>query len=253
MKDYKDENIWLMHGDCLERMKDIPDGSVDAVICDPPYGTTSCKWDTVIDLDLMWVELKRIIKPNGAIILHSSQPFTSTLICSNPKMFKQSLVWVKNKVTGFLNAKKQHLRKHEDICVFYSKQVTYNPQKTTGHKPVNRYTKHTSDGDTVNKTRKGFSGGGSTERYPTTVLEFSVVNQDGSSPEGKYHPTQKPVALMEYLIKTYTNENETIVDFTMGSCTTGVACKNLNRKFIGIEMDDNYFEVGKNRILSTQP
>lgn len=239
--------IQLMQGDCLERMKEIPDGSVDMVLADPPYGTTACKWDTVIDLPAMWAELKRVIKPNGAIVMTASQPFTSALVMSNPRLFKQSLVWYKNKSTGFLNAKKQHMRKHEDILVFYRKQVTYNPQKSIGHKPVNSYTKHTSDGSTVGKTKTGISGGGSTERYPTSVLEFSVVNQDGTN-EDRLHPTQKPVALMEYLISTYTNEGETVLDFTMGSGTTGVACAKIGRKFIGIELDKDYFEIAKRRI-----
>lgn len=252
MTDYKDENIWLMKGDCLERMKEIPDGSVDMILTDPPYGTTACKWDSVIPLEPMWKHLKRVIKPNGAIVLFGNQPFTSILVTSNIKWFKYDFCWYKNKKTGFLNSKKQPLRSKEDIVVFYSKQPTYNPQKTKGHRPVNNYTKHTKDGDTVGKTKQGISGGGSTERYPFNVLEFSVVNQDGSSKDGKWHPTQKPVALMEYLIKTYTNENDTVLDFTMGSGTTGVACVNLDRKFIGIELDDNYFEISKERILNTK-
>ena len=240
--------VKLMQGDCLERMKEIPDGSVDMVLADPPYGVTACKWDSIIPLEPMWVELKRVIKPNGAIVMTASQPFTSVLVCSNPKMFKDDFVWVKNKRTGFLNAKKQPLRSKEDILVFYSKQTTYNPQKTTGHKPVNSYTKRTSDGDTVGATKQGIKGGGSTKRYPINVLNFPIVNQDGSSNGGRLHPTQKPVELMEYLIKTYTNESETVLDFAMGSGTTGVACKNLNRKFIGIELDKDYFDVASERI-----
>lgn len=199
----------------------------------------------------MWGQLKRIIKPNGAIVMTASQPFTSCLIMSNIKDFKYDYCWFKNKRTGFLNVKIQPLRTKEDIVVFYSKQPTYNPQKTTGHKPVNNYRKNTTDGDTMGKTRKGITGGGSTERYPFNVLQIPVVNQDGSSVEGKFHPTQKPVALMEYLIRTYTNDGETVLDFTAGSFTTGVACVNTNRKFIGIEKDKKYFELGTQRVIDT--
>jgi DNA modification methylase len=240
----------LMHGDCLEMMQLIPSGSIDMVLADPPYGTTACKWDTVIPLEGMWAELKRLIKPNGAVVMTASQPFTSALVMSNPKMFKYDWCWYKNKRTGFLNAKKQPLRSKEDILVFYNKQPTYNPQKSIGHKPVNNYTKNTSDGDTVGKTKLLITGGGSTERYPYNVIQIPVVNQDGSSGDGRYHPTQKPVALMEYLIRTYTNEAETVLDFTMGSGTTGVACANTGRKFIGIELDQGYFDIAKDRIYS---
>lgn len=241
----------LYQGNCLEVMKTLPDKSVDLVLTDPPYGTTACKWDSVIPLEPMWKELKRLIKPNGVVVLFGNQPFSSLLVTTNMSMFKQSLVWNKNKVTGFLNAKKQHLRNHEDILLFYDKQCVYNPQKTLGHKPVNSFTKNTTDGDTVGRTKKGISGGGSTERYPKSVLNFSVVNQDGKGKEKRFHPTQKPVELMEYLIKTYTNEGMTTLDFAMGSGTTGVAAKNLNRNFIGIELDETYFNIAKQRIEST--
>lgn len=199
----------------------------------------------------MWVELRRIIKPNGAIALMANEPFTSLLVCSNIGEFKYRIDWKKNRATGFLNAKRQPMRCIEDICLFYKSQPTYNPQKSTGHKPVNSFTK-TNDGETVGKTKVGISGGGQTDRYPTNLVEFKVVNNDGSSPEGKkVHSTQKPVSLMEYLIKTYTNEGDTVLDFAAGSFTTGVACVNLNRKFIGIELDENYFKIGRDRILST--
>ena len=239
--DYKDENTWLMLGDCLERMKEIPDGSVDLILADPPYGTTACKWDSVIPLEPMWEQLKRVIKPNGAIVMTAMQPFTTTLIASNMKMFKYQWVWQKEAGTGLLNAKKQPLRDHEDVCVFYSKQPTYNPQYTEGKPYVAK-----KGGETSNYNPSGnvttVSDG---KRYPKTVQKF---NRD----RNKKHPTQKPVALMEYLIKTYTNEGETVLDFTMGSGTTGVACLNLGRKFIGIEMDDGYFDVAKNRILALE-
>ncbi len=240
--------INLYNGDCLQVMKDISDKSVDLVLTDPPYGTTACKWDSAIPLEPMWKELKRVIKPNGAIVLMASQPFTSLLICSNLQDYKYNWIWSKNKSTGFLNAKKQPLRAIEDICVFYEKQPTYNPQKTTGHKPVNSFTKNTSDGDTMGKTKLGISGGGQTDRYPKNIIEIPVMNNDGSHGE-KVHPTQKPVDLMEYLIKTYSNEGDVVLDFTMGSGTTGVACANLGRSFIGIEKDENYFKIARSRIL----
>ena len=241
----KDIELW--HGDCLELMKDIPDGSIDMILCDLPYGTTACKWDTIIPFEPLWEQYRRIIKNNGAIVLTASQPFTSALVMSNTKMFKYTWTWVKNKKTGFLNAKKQPLRQVEDVVVFYSKQPTYIPQKTQGHKPVNSYTKHTSDGTTMGKTKVGITGGGQTDRYPSNVLTIPVVNNDNSNGD-KFHPTQKPVELFEYLIKTYTNEGDLVLDNCMGSGTTGVACKNLNRSFIGIEMDDKYFEIAKKRI-----
>jgi len=232
-----------MKGDCLERMKEIPDGSVDAIICDPPYGTTACKWDSIIPLDKMWVELKRIIKPNGAIVLFGSQPFTSVLITSNLKMFKYDWVWEKNKATGHLNAKKRPLSAKEDIIVFYSSPPTYNAQMGSG-KPYSNSHKPDDSGDCYGKV--GYSSvKDCSTRYPRSVIKMNV------DIKAEYHPTQKPVALMEYLIKTYTNENETVLDFTMGSGTTGVACVNTNRKFIGIEMDDTYFDIATKRILGT--
>ena len=239
--------IDLMQGDCLEMMKEISDSSIDLVLADPPYGRTPCTWDSIIPLEPMWDHLKRIIKPNGVIAMTASQPFTTTLISSNPKMFKYCWVWVKNKKTGFLNAKKQPLRQTEDVVIFYSKPPTYNPQKTTGHKPVNSYTKHTSDGETMGKTKCGISGGGQTDRYPTNLIRVAVVNNDNSGGD-KMHSSQKPVALMEYLIKTYTNDGDLVVDFAMGSGTTGLACVNLNRNFIGIELDKRYFNIAENRI-----
>lgn len=247
--DYKDDSLWLMQGDCLERMKEIADSSVDAVICDPPYGTTACRWDSIIPLEPMWEQLKRVIKPNGAIVMTAAQPFTSNLIMSNIKMFKYCWVWNKVLPRGHLNAKKMPLRVFEDVAVFYSKPCTYNPQKTFGHKRKVARTKYNKEGDGSQvygkESRDTFYD--SDERYPTGIIEISTANQ-----HGKVHPTQKPVALMEYLIKTYTNEGETVLDFTFGSGTTGVACVNTGRKFIGIEMDEGYFNVAKNRILEVQ-
>ena len=229
----------LIHGCCLEEMKQIENGSVDMVLTDPPYGTTACKWDAVIPLDLMWAQLKRIIKPNGAIVLTASQPFTTTLIASNMEMFKYCWVWHKNRATNFPNASRRPLTAHEDIVVWIDGKLQYNPQKTSGHKPTNS-AKGCSQGTIYHGDNVRNYSGGDTTRFPRTVLEFKC--------ERGLHPTQKPVALMEYLIKTYTNEGETVLDFTMGSGTTGVACKNLNRDFIGIEKDADYFDIACKRI-----
>ena len=231
--------IDLLKGDCLELMKYIPTGSIDAIITDPPYGTTSCKWDSVINFDLMWEQLNRIIKPNGAIVLFSSQPFTSALTMSNPKNFKYDWIWRKPKGTGHLNAKRMPMNDVENISVFYRKQCVYNPQFTEGEPYKAKSGKSSFEGYGKDN-RKGNDSNG--RRYPKRVLSFKVVERN------TLHPTQKPVELMEYLIKTYTNENETVLDFTMGSGSTGVAAKNLNRNFIGIEMDSNYFEIAKKRI-----
>lgn len=191
----------------------------------------------------LWDHYERILKDNGAIVSTAMQPFTSKLVMSNLKMFKYTQVWKKTTPTGFLNAKKQPLRIHEDIAVFYNKQCTYNPQKTTGHSPVHSYTKHTTDGNNYGKTKKGVSGGGSTERFPTTVLEFPTDKQKSS-----LHSCQKPVALYEYLIKTYSNEGDIVLDNCMGSGTTIIAALNTNRKYIGIEKDEEIFNKAKNRI-----
>lgn len=246
MQDYKDENTWLMLGDCLERMKEIPDGSVDMILTDLPYGTTACKWDSVIPFEPLWEQYKRVTKPNAAIVLFCAQPFTSQLISSNYKMFKYCWYWNKVLPRGHLNAKKQPLRVIEEIAVFYSKPCFYNPIKTTGHKRKIARTKYEKEGDGSQvygkEIRDTFYD--SDERYPNGLIEFSTANQ-----QGKQHPTQKPVALLEYLIKTYTNESEIVLDSTMGSGSTGVAAKNTNRKFIGIELDEGYFEIAKNRII----
>jgi len=231
-------------------MKEIPDGSVDAIITDPPYGTTACKWDSVIPFAPMWEQLKRLIKPNGAIVLFSSQPFTSALIMSNPEMYKYEWVWEKPNGTNFIATKYQPFRVHENIIVFGTGAITYTksgntlvyiPQKTPG-KP---YTATTGKAERSGVHRPGSDMAGFTtvnsgDRMPRTVQKFS--------PEKGLHPTQKPVALMEYLIKTYTNEGEIVLDFTMGSGTTGVAAANLKRRFIGIEQEHNYFEIAKKRI-----
>ena len=235
-------NIDLMKGDCLELMKSIPDGSIDMVLTDPPYGTTACKWDSIIPFEPMWVELKRSIKPNGAIVLFGSEPFSSALRMSNIKQYKYDWVWDKNVSTNFLHAKRQPLRNTENIHVFYKKCGKYYPIKSTGHTPT-QSAKGCSNGVLYHgKNTRNYSGG-ETTRYPKTTIEFDVVDL-----KNRLHPTQKPVALLEYLIKTYTQEGETVLDFTAGSFTTGVACVNLNRKGIMIEMDEGYFDIAKDRI-----
>lgn len=238
----------LMQGDCLELMKDIPDGSVDMILCDLPYGTTACKWDTIIPFEPLWEQYERIIKDNGAIVLTASQPFTSALIMSNPKMFKYEIIWEKSKASNFLLAKKQILKAHENVLIFYKKTATYNPQKTQG-KPYSgdkRAGKKGSLTDVFNNVPNPTFRNGSKDglRYPRSVQYFKTSESEGKTT----HPTQKPVALFEYLIKTYTNEGETVLDNCMGSGTTGVACKNLDRNFIGMELDETYFQIAKDRI-----
>ncbi|MFM2332341.1 MAG: Prochlorococcus phage [Pseudomonadota bacterium] len=235
--------INLLHGDCLELMKTIPDNSVDMVLTDPPYGTTACKWDSVIDFDLMWQQLKRIIKPNGAIVLFGSQPFTSNLIMSNPKMFKYEQIWDKNKGTQPQLANIQPMKSHENILVFGKGKINYYPQKTKGE-PYTRDNKQCHTEHSLSKGLKPIKQVNTGFRFPKTVLMYP---RDFSA-QTRLHPTQKPVALLEYLIKTYTQEGETVLDFTMGSGSTGVACVNTNRKFIGIEMDDKYFAIAKERL-----
>ena len=234
--------IKLMQGDCLELLQGIEAGTVDMVLTDPPYGTTSCKWDSIIPLEPMWEQLKRVTKKNGAVVLFGSQPFTSALVMSNPKMFKYEWVWIKEKGKGHLNCKKMPLKSTEDICVFYSELPTYNPQfmggKAYAKLGCNKQALNKGVYGKVKESNDTISDG---KRYPKTDLYFVSMQRT-------VHPTQKPVALMEYLIKTYTNEGETVLDFTMGSGTTGVACKNLNRKFIGIELDEQYFMIAQERI-----
>ena len=229
--------IKLYNGDCLELMKEIPDKSIDMIFADLPYGTTRNKWDEVLPFNALWKEYERIIKDNGAIVLHSQQPFTSKLIMSNSKIYKYSWVWSKSQVSGFLNAKKQPLREHEDICVFYKKQCTYNPQMTKGKMQLKN-----TGGDSSNYNKFEARPHYSDEYYPKTILDFPLRRFKGG------HPTQKPVELAEYLIKTYTNEGETVLDNCMGSGTTGVACLNTKRNFIGMELNETYFNVAKERI-----
>jgi site-specific DNA-methyltransferase (adenine-specific) len=248
--------IDLRQGDCLDIMKSLPDGCIDAIITDPPYGTTACKWDSVIPFEPMWAELKRIIKPNGAIVLFGQEPFSSYLRLSNIKLYRYDWIWKKNTCGGFATAKKMPLKKHENILVFYKSLPTYNPQFEEYSESTKKRFK---DGEKVNRKKQvefstnQIQGGLSFEgeqaimihrgTYPQSIQEFK--NEANSK---RLHPTQKPMQLIEYLVKTYTNENETVLDFTMGSGTTGVACKNLNRNFIGIELDESYFNIAKERI-----
>ena len=226
----------LRQGDCLEVMKSIPDKSIDAIICDLPYGTTQNKWDSVIPLDLLWNQYKRICK--GAIVLTAQTPFDKILGASNIAMLKYEWIWEKSKATGHLNAKKMPMKAHENVIIFYKDLPTYNPQNLI-KKAIPTIRK---GGD--NGTNYGLSNKDAIqeyENYPKSILKIAS--------EGKtIHPTQKPVALMEYFVKTYTNQGDTVLDNCMGSGTTGVACKNLGRKFIGIEQDINYFEIAKQRI-----
>mgnify|MGYP003624737999 FL=1 len=238
----------LMLGDCLERMKEIPDGSVDMILADPPYGTTACKWDSIIDLPLMWEQLKRIIKPNGAIVMTASQPFTSVLVTSNIKHFKHEWIWKKNAGSNFGALKYQPMKEHESVIIFCNERVNYYPIKQerseSGKAMVKTgvKSKASKGNDVYGGLNQGYDNSKNDKnmRVPSSVQLFNR--------ERGLHPTQKPVALMEYLIKTYTNESETVLDFTMGSGSTGVAAKNLNRDFIGIEMDEGYFNIAQDRI-----
>lgn len=234
----------LYNGDCLEIMdKLIEEGViVDAIICDPPYGTTACKWDTVIPFDEMWSRLNKLIKPNGAIVLFGNEPFTSTLICSNLKGFKYRWDWNKRIPSGMSYSKYRPMQQTEDISIFTKngEKTIYNPQMIKRDKAI----KSGGMGKSDTAFTKSYKPLKKTYEYknPTTLIEFDKVRK------GSLHPTQKPTDLLEYLIKTYTNENEIVLDFTIGSGSTGVACMNTNRKFIGIELDKNYFNIAKQRI-----
>ena len=231
--------VKLLQGDCLELMKKIPNKSIDMILCDLPYGTTACKWDNIIPFDKLWEQYNRIIKNNCAIVLFGRQPFTSQLINSNLKMYRYELIWQKEQATNFLHIKKQFGQATENIELFYKHQPTYNPQMVKTDKPVK------SNGGNSSHTYNNQTFIGSDEvryeKYPLNVLTFK---RDKTG----LHPTQKPVALLEYLIKTYTNEGETVLDNCMGSGSTGIACLNTKRNFIGMELDENYFNIAKERI-----
>ena len=229
----------LLNGDCLELMKNIPDKSINMILCDLPYGTTHNKWDTIIPFDKLWAQYKRIIKDNGAILLFSQMPFGASLIMSNPKMFRYEWIWEKNCPTGFLNAKKMPLRKHENILVFYKHLPTYNPQGLIKlDEPIQEEGSANRNGKNYGVADKSFIR--THKNYPTDIITFSK--------DSGYHPTQKPVDLLEYLIKTYTNEGDVVLDNCMGSGSTGVACKNTNREFIGMELDEKYYKVACERL-----
>lgn len=245
----------LKQGDCLELMKDIPSKSIDLILCDLPYGTTRNKWDSVLDLDSLWEQYNRIIKDHGAILLFAQTPFDKVLGVSNLKHLRYEIIWQKTAPTGFLNAKKMPMKAHENILVFYKKLPTYNPQKTQGHtrkvaskesraKSIERQKLKVDNKDSnYNLYGESSTGYDSTERYPLSVQVFAKDQQ-----KENYHPTQKPVALLEWLIRTYTNEGDLVLDNCMGSGSTGVACVNTNRDFIGIELTEQYFKIAQSRI-----
>mgnify|MGYP003440580027 FL=1 len=242
----------IHNADCFDVMPEIQKGKVDLILADLPYGTTACKWDSILPFKDMWIEFERLIKPNGVIVLTASQPFTSALVMSNPKMFKYEWIWEKNRGTGFLTAKKIPLKIHENILVFYNKQPTYNPQKTMADEnkidkrktlnnlPFRKDTVTVKEGYT--RIRKADDG----TRYPVSVQNFNNSNNVNS-----LHPTQKPIDLMEYLIKTYTNEGDLVLDCCMGSGTTCLAAKRTGRSYIGIEQDEKYFKIAEQRLNET--
>lgn len=235
----------IYNEDCLEGMRRIPDGSIDMILCDLPYGTTRNKWDSVIPLEPLWSEYERIIKDNGAIVLTAQTPFDKVLGTSNLGLLRYEWIWEKTAATGHLNAKKMPMKAHENILVFYKQLPTYNAQMTAGHSPVHSYTKRRDDGSNYGKTQTGVSGGGSTERYPRSVLLFPSDKQREA-----LHPTQKPVELFRYLIRTYTNPGETVLDNCMGSGTTAVAATLEGRDFIGFEKDVGYAETSNQRLAT---
>ncbi len=241
---YQDTWTTIYHGDCLQKMKSIPDCSVDMVLTDPPYGRTACRWDSVISLEEMWDQLRRVIKPRGVIALMAQTPFDKVLGASNLKMLRYEWIWHKNKASGHLNAKKMPMKAHENILIFYKKLPRYNPQKTKGHKPGNKARTNANSENYGQQVRVDY--GGSTERYPRSVLDIPVLNNDSSMGK-KLHPTQKPVALMEYLIKTYTVEGEVVLDFALGSGTTLVAAIRLGRESIGVEIEEKYCKIATER------
>jgi len=235
----------LLHGDCLDIMPKIPDASVDMVLADLPYGVTQSEWDQVIPFGRLWDEYRRVTKPNAAIVLTATQPFAAQLIASNRKMFRYDLIWRKNKSTGFLNANRMPLRRHESILVFYRRLPVYHPQKSHCHAPVHSFTKHTGDGSNYGRTKRGVQGGGQTDRHPTSVLDIPVVNNDSN---GKIHPNQKLVELFEYLVRTFTNEGAVVLDNFLGSGTTAIACLNTGRHFMGIEQDATFCRLAHQRV-----
>lgn len=242
------EELW--HGDCLELMKNIPACSVDMILCDLPYGTTNCSWDSLINLDALWNEYNRIAKPTAAIVLFAQTPFDKILGASNINNLRYEIIWEKTAATGHLNAKKMPMKAHENILIFYRQLPTYNPQKTYGHMKTNTYTKYLetqNNCEIYNAATAEVKGGGNTDRYPRSVITFSKDTQTES-----YHPTQKPLELCEYLIKTYSNEGDVVLDNCCGSGTSLVAAKKLNRQFYGIELEQRYVDITKQRLQNVQ-
>ena len=241
----------ILLGDCLELMKDIPNGSIDMILCDLPYGTTACKWDTIIPFEKLWEQYERIIKPNGAIVLTASQPFTTELINSKRTLFRYEMIWAKNMPTGAFNANKMPMKSHENVLVFYKSLPTYNPQKTKRtEKELKRFMKEPIVTKIENSVYGSFDrtvlGRDAEMKNPNSLLLFDVVN--GRSGDKQPHPTQKPVSLFEYLIKTYSNEGDLILDNCAGSGTTAIACLNTNRQFIVMEKEPEYYEIIKKRV-----
>lgn len=240
----------LIHANCFDVFPFINDKSIDAVICDLPYGTTKCKWDSILDLDKLWTQYKRIIKDNGVIVLFAQTPFDKVLGCSNLKWLKYEWIWEKTQATGYFNAKKMPMKAHENILVFYNKTPKFNPQKTIGHKPINSYNKKaevSNRTEVYGKVKRDVAGGGETDRYPRSVQLFSSDKQK-TKLNGTIHSTQKPLALLEMIVKTYTDEGDLVLDNTMGSGTTNLACVKLNRKSIGIDDDIKSYNKAIKRI-----
>ena len=235
----------IIHGDCFDVFQTIQDKSIDLICADLPYGTTKCKWDTLLPLDKLWEQYNRIIKDNGCILLFAQTPFDKVLGCSNLEMLKYEWIWEKTQATGFLNAKKMPMKAHENILVFYKKPPKYNPQKTQGHKPMNSYHKKKNvqnKTEVYGKVNKDISGGGDTDRYPRSIQIFASDKQK-TKLDGTIFSTQKPVKLLEYLIKTYTDEGDLVLDNVAGSGTTGIACENLNRQYILIEKEKEQYDL----------
>lgn len=236
-------------GDTLHYLRQIATGSVDLILCDLPYGTTQCKWDIPINLNLLWIEYKRIIKDDGAILLFAQTPFDKVLGASNLQMLRYEWIWEKTSATGHLNAKRMPMKAHENILVFYKRLPTYNPQKTTGHKPANFRTKTVSvqnNTEVYGKTSKEDTSGGYTDRYPRSIITFPSDKQ-----KSKLHPTQKPLALNKYFIETYSNEGDLVVDNTCGSGPVGEACRDLKRNFILIDNEMKYIGASRRRLQCT--
>lgn len=240
-----DDNCHIVCGDCMSEMKKLQDKSIDMILCDLPYGMTKNHWDVVIPFDSLWTEYSRVIKDSGAIVLFGSQPFTSLMITSNMKMFRYCLVWEKNKFSDFLNSKRKPMKTNEDIAVFYKKQPTYNPQYWFST-PYTRWNTQSAVDKQSNygAHKENFVESTDGRRLPTTVLKFNRVERPA-------HPTEKPVDMLEWLLRTYTNEGELVLDNCMGAGSTGVACKNTKRKFMGMELDQTYYNIAKGRLFNS--